>query len=60
MKNRILKNVDWGILVFAVLLCAVGIVALYSATQSTNFGDFKKQIISFAVSIVIMIILIFV
>ena len=60
MKNRILKNVEWWILIFAVLLCAVGIVALYSATQSTNFGDFKKQIISFAVSVVIMIILIFV
>ena len=60
MKNRILKNVEWWILVFAILLCIVGMIALYSATQSTNFGDFKKQIISFVVGMIVMIILIFV
>ena len=60
MKNKIFKNMEWWIFISAILLCIVGFVALYSATQSDNFEDLKKQIIWFAISIVIMIIVIFV
>ena len=45
---------EWLILLSAILLCIVGFVALYSATQDDDFGYLKKQIIWFAVSIVIM------
>ncbi len=60
MKNKIFKNMEWWIFISAILLCIVGFVALYSATQSDNFEDLKKQIIWFSVSIVIMIIVVFV
>ena len=56
MNNRKLKNVDWWIIILAILLCIVGFVALYSATQSDNFEYLKKQIIWFAISIVAMIV----
>ena len=60
MKNRILKNMEWGILINALILCAVGFGALYSATHSDGYGELKKQMISFAISIVIMIIVMFI
>ena len=58
--NRKLKNVEWWILVLAILLCIVGFVALYSATQSDNFEYLRKQIIWFVISLVIMIIISFI
>lgn len=60
MKNKIFKNMEWWIFISAILLCMVGFVALYSATQSDNFEDLKKQIIWFSISIVIMIIMVLV
>ena len=60
MSNRNLKNIEWWILILAILLCVVGFVALYSATQSDNFETLKKQIIWFVISIVIMIIISFI
>lgn len=57
MKRKIFKNMEWWILFSAILLCVVGFVALYSATQSSGFEDLKKQLIWFAISIVIMIII---
>ena len=60
MKSKILKNMEWWILISAILLCVVGFVALYSATQSNDFDDLKKQIIWFSVSIVIMLIIMFI
>ncbi len=58
--NRNLKNVEWWILILAILLCIVGFVALYSATQSDNFEYLRKQIIWFVISLVIMIIVSFI
>lgn len=60
MKNKIFKNMEWWILFSAILLCAVGTVALYSATISSNFDDLKKQLIWILVSIIIMIIIVFI
>ena len=42
MKRRILKNIEWGILICSILLVAVGIIALYSATQETTRRRIKK------------------
>lgn len=58
MKSKILKNMEWWILISAILLCIVGFVALYSATQSDDFQDLKKQIIWFSISIAIMIVIV--
>lgn len=60
MKSRIFKNMEWLILISALLLSIVGFVALYSATQSSGFDELKKQIMWFGVSIVIMLVIMFV
>ncbi len=60
MNSNKLKNVEWWILVFAILLCIVGFVALYSATQSDNFEYLKKQTIWFAISLVLMVAIAFI
>jgi rod shape determining protein RodA len=58
MKKKILKNIEWGILVCTLLLIAIGIVALFSATQNANYDELKKQILWFAISIPVMIFII--
>ena len=56
MRKRELKNMEWGLLIVAIILSAIGLVALFSATQETEYDEFKKQIIWIVVSIVAMII----
>ena len=55
MRKRILKNMEWGILICTVILMIIGLVALFSATQNSNFDEFKKQIIWILVSIPVLI-----
>lgn len=58
MDKKIFKNMDYGILICTIILLAIGLVALFSATQSSGESEFRKQIIWVCVSIPIMIILI--
>ena len=58
MKKKILKNIEWGILVCIILLIAIGLVALFSATQNSDYDEFKKQIIWLAVSVPVILIVI--
>lgn len=58
MKKRILKNIEWGILICVILLITIGMIALYSATQETGGEELKKQIIWLIISIPIMILMI--
>ena len=37
MRKRELKNMEWGLLIVAIILTAVGISALFSATQEDNY-----------------------
>lgn len=60
MRKRELKNMEWGILVAAIILCIIGIVALFSATQETEYDEFKKQIIWFVVSLIAMVFMMFI
>ena len=55
MRKRELKNIEWTILICAIILCIVGLVALYSATESTEHDEFNKQCIWFVVSLIIML-----
>jgi rod shape determining protein RodA len=59
-NSRIFKNMEWWILILPILLCIVGFVALYSTTASDGFGDLKKQLIWFTISIIVMIIVTFI
>ena len=36
MRKRELKNVEWSLLVVAIILCIIGLGALFSATQSAE------------------------
>lgn len=58
MKKNILKNMEWSILICSVILLAIGMVALFSATQNANYDELKKQILWFGISIPVMIIVI--
>ena len=58
MKNRILKNMEWGILICCIMLFVIGNIALYSTTQENQFDELKKQLMWSIISIPIMIIVI--
>ena len=57
MKKRIFKNMEWGILICSVLLLAIGMVALFSATQKSGHEEFVKQAIWALISIPVVLIL---
>lgn len=56
MKKKLLKNTEWTVLIVSLLLFAIGLIALFSATQSTEYNEFKKQIQWFVISIPFLII----
>jgi len=58
MRKKIIRNIEWGILVCTILLIAIGMVALFSATQSTEYEELKKQIMWLVISIPVMIVVI--
>lgn len=60
MKKKLLKNTEWVVLIVSLLLFGIGLVALFSATQSTEYGEFKKQIQWFLVSIPFLVIAYFI
>ena len=55
MKKRFLRNAEWGILICSIILFMIGLIALFSATQESGYGEFKKQIIWFVISIPVII-----
>ena len=56
MKKRFLRNVEWTILICSIILLLIGLIALYSATQESDYSEFKKQILWFVISIPIIFI----
>lgn len=56
MRKRELKNVEWSLIVVATILSIIGLVALFSATQGTEYDEFYKQCIWLVISLVTMII----
>lgn len=60
MNRKMLKNIEWGILICCTILLCIGLVALFSATQSNEFDEFRKQVLWALISIPIMIAVIFV
>ena len=55
MKKKVLRNIEWGILVCTLLLIAIGLIALFSATQNSDYEEFKKQIVWLVISVPVMI-----
>ena len=58
MNKKILKNVEWGILICCIILLCIGLIALFSATRDADFDEFGKQVIWSLISIPIMIIVV--
>lgn len=56
MRKRELKNMEWWVLIIAIILCAIGLVALFSATQENEYDSFYKQLIWIGISLVVMVI----
>lgn len=44
MRKKLLKNLDWGVLICAVILIAIGLTALFSTSQNTDYVEFIKQV----------------
>ena len=44
MKKKLLKNLDWGVLVCILILLGVGMTALFSTSQNTGHAELFKQI----------------
>ena len=55
MNKKILKNIEWSILICVFILITIGCVALYSATQSTEHDELFKQLIWLGISVPIVI-----
>lgn len=55
MGKKLLKNTEWAVLIVSVTLAIIGLVALFSATQSTELAEFKKQIQWLLISIPFLI-----
>lgn len=55
MKKRLLRNIDWSVLICTICLLAIGLFAIYSANLNSNEDEFTKQIIWIAVSIPFLI-----
>ncbi len=60
MNKKMLKNIEWGILISCVILLCIGFVALFSSTHDDEYEEFQKQILWTLISIPIMIIIVFI
>lgn len=60
MNKKKLKNTEWKILICVILLLIIGLVALYSATTSNEFAEFKKQIMWIIIGIPLLLIMMFI
>ena len=60
MSKQFFKNLEWKVLICSLLLLAIGLFALYSATINKGLGDFTKQARWFVVSVPFLIFFTFV
>ena len=55
MKKKLLKNMEWTVLIVCVILIIIGLFALFSATQSSDYEEFSKQVKWILISIPFLI-----
>ena len=60
MRKRIFKNIDWGIFICAIILCAIGTIALFSATHDSGYDSLQKQLVWFTICMPVVFTIIFV
>lgn len=55
MNSKKIKNTEWKILAYVILLLIIGLVALYSASTSNDVSEFKKQIMWILIGIPLLL-----
>lgn len=60
MDIKRFKKIEWLIPVCAIILCGIGLVALFSASYDSGLDEFKKQVVWVGISIGIMIVVMFI
>lgn len=60
MNSKKIKNTEWKILVYVILLLIIGLVALYSASTSNDVSEFKKQIMWILIGIPLLLAMMFI
>jgi cell division protein FtsW (lipid II flippase) len=60
MNRKKLKNTEWKILIYVTLLLIIGLIALYSASTSTEFAEFKKQLMWIGIGIPLLSLMMFI
>ena len=56
MNVRNFRKIEWWIPICAIILCGIGLIALFSASYDSGLEEFKKQIVWMGISIGIMIV----
>ena len=60
MNIKKLRKMEWWIPICAIILCVIGLVALFSASYDSGLDEFKKQAIWVGISIGVMIAVMFI
>jgi len=60
MNIKKLKKIEWLIPICAIILCGIGLIALFSATYDSGLDEFKKQAMWLGISFIIMIVVMFI
>ena len=60
MNIKKLRKVEWWIPICAIILCGIGLIALFSASYDSGLDEFKKQAVWVGISIGIMIVIMFI
>ena len=56
MNVRNFRKIEWWIPLCAIILCGIGLVALFSASYDSGLDEFKKQAMWMGISIGIMVV----
>lgn len=60
MNVRNFRKIEWWIPICAIILCGIGLIALFSASYDSGLDEFKKQVMWMGISIGIMIVVMFI
>jgi len=60
MNIKKLKKIEWLIPICAIILCGIGLVALFSASYDSGLDEFKKQAMWMGISFILMIVAMFI
>jgi len=60
MNIKKLRKIEWLIPICAIILCGIGLIALFSASYDSGLDEFKKQAMWMGISFIIMIVVMFI